>query len=113
VDTKYEFGKTRDGRIVVIDEIHTPDSSRFWFHASYAERFERGEDPESFDKEYVRRWLVSQNFRGEGPIPVIPDDIKVEATRRYVTAVETITGTPFEADLEEPIARMRRNLGLG
>jgi phosphoribosylaminoimidazole-succinocarboxamide synthase len=112
VDTKYEFGKTKDGRIVVIDEIHTPDSSRFWFEASYGDRFDKGEDPESFDKEYVRRWLVSQGFKGDGPIPTIPDDVRIEATRRYVHAVETITGAPFEPNLEDPIQRIRRNLRL-
>jgi phosphoribosylaminoimidazole-succinocarboxamide synthase len=112
VDTKYEFGKAPDGRIVVIDEIHTPDSSRFWFTSSYPERFQSGQAPESFDKEYVRRWLKERNFSGDGPIPTIPDDVKIEAVRRYVEAVETITGAPFVPNLEEPIARMRRNLGL-
>ena len=112
VDTKYEFGKTKDGQIVVIDEIHTPDSSRFWYAASYAPRFEAGQDPESFDKEYVRRYLVDQGYRGEGPVPVIPDGVKVEATRRYIEAVDQITGTPFVPNLEEPTARMQRNLAL-
>jgi len=112
VDTKYEFGKTKDGRIVVIDEIHTPDSSRFWFEKTYTERFSRTEDPESFDKEYVRRWLVQNGFTGDGPIPEIPDDVRVEATRRYVHAVETITGAPFEANLEDPISRMKKNLRI-
>ncbi len=84
VDTKYEFGKTADGQIVVIDEIHTPDSSRFWYSASYESRFEAGQDPESFDKEYVRRYLVDQNYRGDGLIPVIPDGVRVEAMRRYI-----------------------------
>jgi phosphoribosylaminoimidazole-succinocarboxamide synthase len=112
VDTKYEFGKTRDGRIVVIDEIHTPDSSRFWFEKTYAPRFEAGQDPESFDKEYVRRWLVEQGFRGDGPIPQIPDDVRVEAIRRYVHAVETITGATFQANLEDPLPRIRKNLKL-
>jgi phosphoribosylaminoimidazole-succinocarboxamide synthase len=110
VDTKYEFGKTRDGRIVVIDEIHTPDSSRFWFDGTYESRLSAGQDPESFDKEYVRRWLVSQGFSGDGPIPLIPDEVRVEATRRYVHAVETITGGPFDANLEEPLPRIRRAL---
>jgi phosphoribosylaminoimidazole-succinocarboxamide synthase len=110
VDTKYEFGKTPDGQIVVIDEIHTPDSSRFWYSASYEARFEAGQDPESFDKEYVRRFLVDQGYRGEGPIPVIPDGVRVEATRRYIEAVDAITGTPFVPNLEEPAARMRKNL---
>ncbi len=112
VDTKYEFGKTADGEIVVIDEIHTPDSSRFWYAASYAARFAAGQDPESFDKEYVRRFLVDQGYRGEGPIPVIPDGVRVEATRRYIEAVDAITGTPFVPNLEEPGERMRKNLAL-
>ncbi len=112
VDTKYEFGKTKDGEVVVIDEIHTPDSSRFWFAKTYQERRGRGEEPESFDKEYVRRWLAAEGFTGEGPIPTIPDDVRVEASRRYIEAFEAITGTPFVPNIEEPQARMRRNLGL-
>jgi phosphoribosylaminoimidazole-succinocarboxamide synthase len=110
VDTKYELGKTRQGELVVIDEIHTPDSSRFWYQKSYAERFAAGLDPESFDKEYVRRWLVEQGFRGEGPIPAIPDDVKIEAVLRYIEAVEQITGQPFVPNLEEPQARLAKNL---
>jgi phosphoribosylaminoimidazole-succinocarboxamide synthase len=110
VDTKYELGKTPEGEIVVIDEIHTPDSSRFWYSRSYEERFREGRDPESFDKEYVRRWLVEQGFRGDGPIPVIPDDVKIEAVLRYVEAVEQITGQPFVPSLDDPNERMRRNL---
>jgi phosphoribosylaminoimidazole-succinocarboxamide synthase len=112
VDTKYELGKTPDGRIVVIDEIHTPDSSRFWYASSYEERLESGGDPESFDKEYVRRWLAERGFTGDGPIPPIPDEIRIEASRRYAEAIERIMGVPFEADLEDPIPRIRRNLGL-
>jgi phosphoribosylaminoimidazole-succinocarboxamide synthase len=112
VDTKYEFGKTPDGRIVVIDEIHTPDSSRFWFANTYGERYASGSDPESFDKEYVRRWLAAQGFTGDGPIPTVPDDVRIEAMRRYVHAVETITGAPFRPNLEAPLPRMARNLGL-
>ncbi len=112
VDTKYEFGKTPEGEIVLIDEIHTPDSSRFWFESSYAERFEQGLAPESFDKEYVRRFLVEQGFRGDGDIPKIPDDVKVEAVLRYIEAVEQIMGENFVPNLEEPIQRMQRNLEL-
>lgn len=112
VDTKYEFGKTKDGRIVVIDEIHTPDSSRFWYQSTYEERMLAGESPESFDKEYVRRWLKDQGFMGDGPIPTIPDDVKVEAVKRYIEAVETITGDEFVPNLEDPLPRMRKNLGL-
>ena len=112
VDTKYEFGKTPDGRIVVIDEIHTPDSSRFWFSSTYQERFESGQDPESFDKEHVRRWLKARGFTGDGPIPEIPDDVRIEAIRRYAQAVTTITGEAFEADLQDPELRLRQHLGL-
>jgi len=112
VDTKYEFGKTKDGHIVLIDEIHTPDSSRFWFTSSYPERFAAGEQPESFDKEYVRRWLKERDFTGEGPIPAIPDDVKIEAVKRYVEAVQTITGEAFLPNLDAPIERIRRNLAL-
>jgi phosphoribosylaminoimidazole-succinocarboxamide synthase len=113
VDTKYELGRAPDGGIVVIDEIHTPDSSRFWFAHSYEERFANGGEPESFDKEYVRRYLAGLGFKGDGPIPPIPDHVRIEATRRYIEACETITGEAFVPNLEEPQARLRRNLGLG
>ena len=71
VDTKYEFGKTSEGEVVVIDEVHTPDSSRFWFSNTYDDRFRAGADAESFDKEYVRPYLVVQGFRGESSIPTM------------------------------------------
>lgn len=112
VDTKYEFGRTPKGDIVVIDEIHTADSSRFWLADAYPAAFEKGEDPKSFDKEYVRRWLVSQGFKGDGPIPHIPDDVRVEAAARYIQACETIRGDAFVPNTEPPQARLRRNLGL-
>jgi len=110
VDTKYELGLDEAGEVMVIDEMHTPDSSRFWFSTSYGERFERGEEPESFDKEYVRRWLASVGFTGDGPIPALPDDVRAEASRRYIAAYEAIVGEPFVADEEEPLRRLRRNL---
>jgi phosphoribosylaminoimidazole-succinocarboxamide synthase len=110
VDTKYEFGKTPEGEIILIDEIHTPDSSRFWYQNTYEERFAAAQDPESFDKEYVRRYLAAQGFRGDGPIPEIPDEVRIEAMRRYIEAVERITGTPFVPDTEAPAPRMTRNL---
>jgi phosphoribosylaminoimidazole-succinocarboxamide synthase len=110
VDTKYEFGKTPAGEIVLIDEIHTPDSSRFWYLESYAARFARGQAPEGLDKEYLRRFLADRGFRGDGPIPTIPDTVRVEASRRYLTAVERITGRTFEPDLSEPLARIRSNV---
>jgi phosphoribosylaminoimidazole-succinocarboxamide synthase len=112
VDTKYEFGKTKDGQVVVMDEIHTPDSSRYWFSETYQERFEQGQSPESFDKEYLRRFLANQGFSGDGPVPPIPDEVRVEAAVRYRIAVERLTGRAFVPNLEEPIKRMRTNLGL-
>jgi len=110
VDTKYEFGVTPDGRIVVIDEIHTPDSSRFWFAKSYEERRKQGQSPESFDKEYLRRWLVEQGYRGDGPVPSIPDEVRLEAARRYIEACDTIRGSAFVPNLEAPAERMLKNL---
>ncbi len=110
VDTKYEMGKTKDGRIVVIDEIHTPDSSRYWLAASYASRLSQGEEPESFDKEYVRRWLAGVGFNGDGPIPPIPDEVRIEASRRYIEACEMVRGEPFVVNLEDPAVRMSENL---
>jgi phosphoribosylaminoimidazole-succinocarboxamide synthase len=112
VDTKYELGRAPDGRILFIDEIHTPDSSRFWYAADYEQRVERGEEPRSLDKEYVRRHFAAIGYTGEGPPPPIPDDVRVEAARRYIEAYEAVTGREFIADTEEPIPRIRRNLGL-
>jgi phosphoribosylaminoimidazole-succinocarboxamide synthase len=113
VDTKYELGKRPDGTIVVIDEIHTPDSSRYWKAASYDARMARGEEPESFDKEYVRRWLAGTGFTGDGPIPAIPDEIRIEASRRYAEAAETILGAPLSFDLRPPEARIEAALRPG
>ena len=112
VDTKYEFGKDADGKLCVIDEIHTPDSSRYWFTESYGERFAAGLAPESFDKEYVRRGLAEQGFKGDGAFPNIEDDVKVEAVSRYIAACNTVTGTTFEPNLEAPADRIRANLNL-
>ncbi len=112
VDTKYEFGETPDGRIVVMDEIHTPDSSRFWFANTYQSQMARGESPNSFDKEYLRRWLVEQGFKGDGPIPQIPDEIRVESARRYIEACETVRGGSIELDMTPPVERIRKALGL-
>lgn len=113
VDTKYELGRAPDGSLVVIDEVHTPDSSRIWLAGSYEARLSRGEEPESFDKEYVRRWLAAQGFTGDGPIPPIPDDVRVEAARRYIEACEAIRGEAFVPDLSPPLDRIRASLGLG
>ena len=113
VDTKYEFGKTKDGRIIVIDEIHTPDSSRFWMKETYAARFAAGQDPEPLDKDFVRRHYLSIGYSGDGKPPAMPDDVRVGAATRYIEAFERITGRAFEPNLEDPIPRIRKNLGIG
>jgi phosphoribosylaminoimidazole-succinocarboxamide synthase len=113
VDTKYEFGRTPEGKLVVIDEIHTPDSSRFWKHATYAARFEAGQDPDPLDKDFVRRWYISQGYKGDGDAPAMPDDVRVGAAERYIAAYEQITGETFVADAEPPLPRIARNLHLG
>lgn len=110
VDTKYEFGKTKDGEIILIDEIHTPDSSRFWFADEYQKRFEAGETQKKIDKEYVREWLANQGFIGEGDVPNVPDEVRVEAARRYIEAYELITGQEFKAEVGDPLLRIEKNL---
>lgn len=112
VDTKYEFGKTKDGRIIVVDEIHTPDSSRFWIADTYEQRFASSQDPESFDKEYLRRYLAGLGFQGDGPVPPIPAEVRVESSLRYIAAIEKIMGEPFVPDLEPPLERIAKNLGI-
>lgn len=109
VDTKYEFG-LHQGKLTLIDEIHTPDSSRFWIRGSYAERFARGEEPEKIDKEYLREWLAAHGFRGEGAIPEIPREVIVETACRYLDAAERIMGLPLELEVGDVAARIERNL---
>ncbi|MSP62931.1 MAG: phosphoribosylaminoimidazolesuccinocarboxamide synthase [Myxococcales bacterium] len=112
VDTKYEFGRAPDGRILVIDEIHTPDSSRYWHADDFAARIAAGEEPRALDKEYVRRWYAAQGYTGEGPPPPLADEVRIEAAKRYIAACELITGREFIGDTEDPDARIRRNLGI-
>jgi phosphoribosylaminoimidazole-succinocarboxamide synthase len=110
-DTKYEFGTDQDGNIVLADEIHTPDSSRFWFADSYGERFAKGERPESFDKDFVRSWVVARCDPYKEPIPPIPPELIAETTAVYVRAFEMITGQRFVPPSDEPpLERLRRNL---
>lgn len=97
VDTKYEFGRTPDGRILLIDEVHTPDSSRYFYADGYAERQERGEPQKQLSKEFVREWLIAHDFMGqEGqPIPPMDDAFVQSVTDRYTELFERITGTTF------------------
>lgn len=110
VDTKYEFGVDGNGEIVLIDEIHTPDSSRFWYQNEYEKRLASGEEQKKIDKEYLREWLADKGFRGEGEVPEIPDEIKAETARRYIEAYELITGRTFEAQVGDVNERIEKNL---
>ncbi len=112
VDTKYELGLDGSGQLVVIDEIHTPDSSRYWYADSYASAMSEGRSPDAIDKEYIRLWLGERGYKGEGPPPALSDEVRCEATRRYVRAYEQVSGLSFVPDLSEPIARIRGNLGI-
>lgn len=112
VDTKYEIGKNPAGEIVFIDEIHTPDSSRFWMAATYDERFAAELDPEPLDKDFVRRYYTALGYRGDGEAPPLPPEVRVGAAKRYVEAFERITGDTFVPDTDPPLARIAKNLGL-
>jgi phosphoribosylaminoimidazole-succinocarboxamide synthase len=95
VDTKYEFGLTPEGKLLLIDEVHTPDSSRFWKADTYAQQIAAGNEPENFDKEFVRLTYAEQGYRGDGPVPTVPDSLWVAASQRYITIYEMLTGQPF------------------
>jgi phosphoribosylaminoimidazole-succinocarboxamide synthase len=94
-DTKYEFGLTRDDELILIDEVHTPDSSRWWVADTYESRLAAGAEPESLDKEVVRRAFADLGYKGDGPVPVLPDDVWSETSARYIDAYERITTTSF------------------
>ena len=109
VDTKYEFG-VRDGRLLLVDEIHTPDSSRYWFSDSYRDLFEAGQKQRKVDKEYLRQWLMSEGFQGEGSVPHVGDDVLHELEKRYIEAFELITGTKYLPECEGSEAETRNIL---
>ena len=111
VDTKYEFGEL-NGRIVLADEIHTPDSSRFWYASEYKKRFDAGKEQKMLDKEYLRIWLMEHGFMGDGEIPKIPEEVIIGVATRYIKAYEEITGLEFKANSEPILGRIKRNLGL-
>lgn len=112
VDTKYEFGK-RDGKIYLIDEIHTPDSSRYFYSDGYEDRFARGEQQRQLSKEFVREWLMANGFQGRSgeKVPQMTPEIVREISDRYIELYEHITGREFvKADTEDPIGRIERNV---
>ncbi|MCG9970338.1 phosphoribosylaminoimidazolesuccinocarboxamide synthase [Christiangramia crocea] len=113
VDTKYEFGKTPDGTIVLIDEIHTPDSSRYFYKKCYEERQEKGEAQKQLSKEFVRQWLISNGFQGkEGQkVPEMSDEYITSVSDRYIELYENITGEKFEkADVSNIEKRIEKNV---
>lgn len=112
VDTKYEFGK-RDGRIYLIDEIHTPDSSRYFYAEGYETRFEKGEAQKQLSKEFVREWLMENNFQGkEGQtVPEMTDEIVTGISERYIELYENITGEKFnKAEVSDIAKRIENNV---
>jgi phosphoribosylaminoimidazole-succinocarboxamide synthase len=110
VDTKYEMG-IADGKLVVIDEIHTPDSSRYWIADGYEERFAQGAEQEMLDKENIRQWLIKEHgFSGHGKPPALTDDVRVMLARKYIEAFERLTGETFTSDVGSVEDRIRRNL---
>ncbi len=113
VDTKYELGFDGAGTLTVIDEIHTPDSSRYWYLDSYERAMSEGADPKAMDKEFVRRWYAEQGYKGDGTPPALTDAVRCEAAQRYIETYERITGLAFVPDPSPPLERIRRNLGLG
>ena len=112
VDTKYEFGLDAEGQILIADEIHTPDSSRYWIASGYQAAFEAGTRPPSFDKDVIRSWVGARCDPYKDPIPEIPAEMIEKTSRVYIDAYEQITGETFVPDLsgETPLARVRANL---
>ena len=110
VDTKYEMG-IADGKLVVIDEIHTPDSSRYWVAQGYEERFAKGVDQEMLDKENIRQWLIKEHgFSGHGKPPPLTDEVRVMLARKYIEVFERLTGQTFASDVGSVEERIKRNL---
>ena len=110
VDTKYEMG-IADGKLVVIDEIHTPDSSRYWVADGYEERFARGAEQQMLDKENIRQWLITEHgFSGQGRPPPLTDDVRVMLARTYLTLFERLTGQVFTSAVGSVAERIERNL---
>ena len=113
VDTKYEFGLV-DEELIVIDEIHTPDSSRFWVKSEYEERFNKGESQKMLDKENIRQWLIDQGFSGEGTPPKLSDEIRISLAEHYIELYKTLLGKEFIpeiGDVEERVVNNLNNYG--
>lgn len=109
VDTKYEFGLYK-GKLTLVDEIHTLDSSRYWIRATYQDLFEKGAAPQMLDKEPTRQWLLSKGYKGEGKVPEFTDDHRVEISRHYIDSAEKIMGETFTAEVGPTHDRIERRL---
>ena len=109
VDTKYEFGMV-DDELIVIDEIHTPDSSRYWIASEYEKRFNERKNQNMLDKENIRQWLIERGFSGEGTPPVLTDEIRVTLAERYIELYTQLTGNEFHPLLGDVKSRIERNL---
>lgn len=109
-DTKYEFGLDAAGELMLIDEVHTPDSSRFWIAATYKDRIKAGREPESLDKEIIRRALAAAGYDGDGPPPELPAEVWEETSSRYVQTYETLTGQCLHQAASPAAERIRTNL---
>ncbi|MCL2011910.1 MAG: phosphoribosylaminoimidazolesuccinocarboxamide synthase [Cystobacterineae bacterium] len=110
VDTKYEFGLAQ-GKLLLIDEMHTPDSSRYWRKESYEASFNQGLPQEMLDKEILRRWLLEEmHYKGDGPPPAIPDSFRIALAHSYLDAFHTLTGKPLPLVAENVYARVEKNL---
>jgi phosphoribosylaminoimidazole-succinocarboxamide synthase len=111
VDTKYEFGRGAGGELMLIDEIHTPDCSRYWLAEEYEARFRAGEDQKMLDKENIRQWLIKERgFSGQGQPPEIPDEVRVDLARIYVSAYAKITGRALQLEVGDVHQRIEQNL---
>lgn len=111
VDTKYEFGLDKNGKLILIDEIHTPDSSRYWVKKTYKERFNSELEPESYDKEPMRIWFKEQGYKGEGTPPKMPPEFIAKISALYMSIYEKITGKKFAADTTVDVEkRIMKNL---
>jgi phosphoribosylaminoimidazole-succinocarboxamide synthase len=113
VDTKYEMGYDSEGTLCVGDEVHTPDSSRYWIASSYEERLARGQEPESLDKEVFRLWLRSQGYTGDdGPQPIVTDEARLLLAEKYITLYERMTGNTLEIPKDaDVLGRIGRAIG--
>ena len=101
-DTKYEFGLDKKGKLILIDEIHTPDSSRYWVKKTYRERLKKGLEPENYDKEFMRIWFKEKGYGGKGKIPQMPPELIAKIAQRYMSVYEKLSVEKFKIDLSVP-----------